>query len=295
MKRVISFSFILILIITILACAKAQIKVNSLSRVFGIAQNQNKQNSKTHLLLYFPDNKYKYLIPEDRLVKINESIERTIIEELIRGSANRNINQWLLKKTKNLDLSGRGSELIINFSREFIKSFSFSKTSNLHIIFSIVNSLTELPGVKKVLFKVEGRAIGIAGGVDFSEPFERNRKLFNRDNKLKPNEVLQREMNFEKVGKWLDSYLLMSDDENNINRKYYDAYIQEMSEMKYNGFLNTDFWVGRYELDVTGRKARVEINFNRNSFGEITGPVKVAYFNTVKIEDVWMVDWITVQ
>jgi hypothetical protein len=295
MKRVISFSIILILIIAIFACTKAQNKVNSLNGVFGISQNQDKQNSKAHLLLYFPDNESNYLIPEDRLVIINGSIEKTIVEELIRGTTYRNINKWLLKNTKTIDLSGKANVLTVNFSREFIKSFSDSKTLNLYIIYSIVNSLTELPGVKKVLIKSEGNPIGIVGGIDFSKPFYRNRKLFNRDNKLKPNEVLQREMNFEKSRKWLNSYLLMSDDENNKNRKYYDAYLQEMSEMQDKGFLNTNFWVGSYKIDATGGKARVEVNFNSNKAGEKTDQIKVAHFNTVKIEDVWMVDWLTEQ
>jgi hypothetical protein len=292
MNRIISFSIILILTIIITACAKTQNKVDSLSRVYDALKVQD---SKAHLLLYFPDNKFNYLIPENRLVKINESIEKSIVEELIKGPINRKIKQWFLNKTRILNISGRGNVLTIDFSKEFIKSLSFSKISNIYIIDSIVNSLTELPGVKKVLFKVVGGSIGIAGGIDFSKPFERNRKLFNRDKSLKPNEVLQREMSFEKEGKWLDSYLFMSDDENNVNRKYYDAYVQEMSEMQYNGFLNTNFWVGNYKLDITGKKASVEVNFNRNSSGEITGPVKVAYFNTVKIEDVWMVDWLTGQ
>jgi hypothetical protein len=295
MKRFISFSIILILFIAILACGKTQNKVSSLNRVFDISQNQHEQINKVHLLLYFPDNKSNYLIPEDRLVIINESIEKTIVEELIRGSSNRNINQWLLKNIKVIDLSGKANVLTVNFSRGFIKSFSYSKTSNLAIVYSIVNSLTELPGVKKVLFKSEGIPIGIVSGIEFDKPFERNRKLFSRDNKLKPNEVLQREMNYEKAGKWLNSYLLMSDDENNKSRKYYDAYIQEMLEMQYNGFLNTNFWVGSYKLDATGGKASVEVNFNSNKAGEKTDQVKVAHFNTVKIENVWMVDWLTEQ
>ena len=158
-----------------------------------------------------------------------------------------------------------------------------------------MNSLTELPGIKKVLIKSNGSLINIIAGIDFSKPFDRNRKLLNRDSKLKPNEVLQRQMNFEKMGKWLNSYLLMSDDENNKNRKYYDAYFQEMSEIKYNGFLNAEFWVGNYKLDTTGKKAIVEVNFGSNKVGEVSDQVKLTHFNTVKIEGVWMVDWLTQQ
>ena len=61
----------------------------------------------------------------------------------------------------------------VNLSRDFIKKKG--SISEPIIIYSIVNSLTELDGVKKVQFLIEGEKINeYNGDLDFSKPFERN-------------------------------------------------------------------------------------------------------------------------
>lgn len=295
MKRIISFFILLAFIVMQLSGCKSFEKVDNLSKAMGVSKDLKNQSMKIHILLYFPDNKHKYLIPEERLVSIDESIEKTILEEVLKGSLHNKLNPWLSKNTRIIGLTGKDNILTVNCSKEFINSFTINWASNVYIIYSIVNSLTELPGVKKIVFKLEGRSIRTIGGIDFSKPFERNRGLFNRDSKLRPNEVLQKEMSFEKLGRWFEAYLLMSDDSNDKSRKYYDAYLREMDEMKDNGFLNTDFYVGDYKLDTTGKKASVEVYFNSKSPGVNLNKDNLVHFNVVKIEDIWMVDWLTGQ
>lgn len=291
MKRIVSFFIILMLLVVSIGCAKLQ-KNKS---IFGVFKESQMSNEKVHLLLYFPDKPYKHLIAEERLASIDKYIEQTIAEEIMKGPVKDNSVPWVFRNIKVISVSGKNNVLTLNLSQDFIKALSLNINQNQIVIYSIVNSLTELPGVKLVLFKCEGNKLSKIGNIDFNKPFGRDRGFFNRDNKMKPSEVLKKEMTYEQRGKWLDSYLLMSDDESNPHRKYYEAYIQDMEEVKDKGFLNTDFTVGNYKIDASGNKAKVEVDFISYSVDKKNKTVNKVYFNTVKINDAWMVDWLTQQ
>lgn len=293
MKRVLSIFFIIIIAITLSGCQKSVNNEVNQKNIYGVFKEGKASTLKVHLLLYFPDKNHKYLVPEERLAQIDKYIESTIAEEIMKG-ANTGLAPWPLKGVKVLSVSGKGNILTLNLSSNFIKAISANIYRDI-LVYSIVNSLTELPGVKGVLFQSEGSSIGKIGDIDFSKPLKRDRSYFNRDKAMKPNEVLRREMNFEKNGKWLNAYVMMSDDENNPNRKYYEAYIQEMQEMKDKGFLDTDFNVGNYTIDPSGKKASVEVSFGSNNVDKNNSNVNKTHFNTVKVDGAWMVDWLTKQ
>jgi hypothetical protein len=71
--------------------------------------------------------------------------------------------------------------------------------------------------------------------------------------------------------------------------------VVEMEEVKQLGFTNQKFIVGEYTLDSTGAKARVRVDFYTLNPDGSKKIINTAYFNTVKIEGIWMVDWSTAQ
>ena len=163
-------------------------------------------------------------------------------------------------------------------------------------IYSIVNSLTEIPGVNSVLFKIENRLIDtLAGHMTFNKPITRNRAILNRNTTLNPTEVLKLQMSFESQGKWLDAYVLLSDDPKNPDRKHYNDYIVEMEEVRALGFTDQEYKVGEFALDKSGSSAKVRVDFPTPNSGVGESATNPLYFNTVKIDGVWMVDWSTSQ
>jgi hypothetical protein len=293
MKRTITILINIIVVITFCSCNMLKSNPNVKKNIFGVFKAEEINNNRVHLLLYFPDGNGKYLIPEDRLVGVDKYIEETIAKEVMKGPNSGN-SKWQFSLVKVLSVSGKNNILTLNLSKNF-KNILLSRNINAIEIYSIVNSLTELPGLNGVLFVCEGAKLSKIKGIDFSVPIGRDRRFFNRDKHLLPNEVLKRQMTLEKNGHWLNSYLLMSDEEGNNYRKYHEAYYEEMEEMKEKGFLDTDFIIGKYKVDASGKKARVEASFISKSVDKKSTIVNKVYFNTVKIEGAWMVDWLTKQ
>jgi spore germination protein GerM len=58
----------------------------------------------------------------------------------------------------------------LDFNRAFETNFPSSSTASLLALYSLVNSLTCLPGIDKVAFRIEGEPISILGPLDVSEP-----------------------------------------------------------------------------------------------------------------------------
>lgn len=254
----------------------------------GVA-TEKMQNRNVRVIVYFPSKDFSKLVPEERIVPFNKSIEETIVNTIISGSVKGNVPS-IPDGTKLISISRRDGIITVNFSNEFLKNLKAGS------IYSIVDSLTELPGVKGVALRVKGRPINMkVDGINLAVTIKRNRKLLARNPNLNPKEVLKRQMELEANGKWFEAYLLMSDDESNPDRKYYNEYAAEMDEIKMLGFLNTDFEVGDYTIDRTGTRASVKVDFyNRDSSGKRV-LANSARFNTVKIDGVWMVDWLTSQ
>lgn len=254
----------------------------------------NRQTKNVRIILYFPTQDYKYLLAEERTAVLKNPSERTIVEEIIKGSK-RGISP-IASKARLLSIAKKDGVVTLNFSSEFIKNQQLNDDKIRINIYSVVNSLTEIPGVKGVIFKVNGRPIEKSiDGVDLKVPLKRDRSYFQREKRLDPSEVLRRQMDFEAKGRWLDAYLLMSDDENNVDKKYYNEYVIEMEEVKALGFLNIDYRVGKYTIESDGKSALVNVDFfTKDSTGKRVLQ-NSAKFKLVKIDEMWMVDWLTSQ
>lgn len=272
MKKIL-FVIPLVLIIIFLAFTFNKKQVTSIS--YNNLNLKNKDN--VFIMLYYPPQRGEYLIPEGRNTIFEKSIEYTLMKNLFSGTSSKNA-RGIAVELKNIKVEGSTAYIMIN-SKSNIED-------SIYDIYSIVNTLTEVPGINKVMITLNGRDISKGG-------FTRNRTLFNRDKNLNPSEVIYKQMQLEQQGKWIDSYLLMSDNENDRNRKYFDTYVKELQEMKDVDFLNQNFVVGSYT--VSNNLAKVKVNFytkdvsGKKIFGEDL------YFKCVKINGVWMVDWLTSQ
>lgn len=135
------------------------------------------------LSLYFANSDGTKLICQQRgmEVKQSQSVEYQIVEQLIKGPDNSNgtkLTATVPSGTKINDIKTEEGICYVNLSRDFMK-----KQSNLSetiVIYSIVNSLTELDTVNKVQFLIEGEKMNeYNGDMDFSKPFGRDNSLID--------------------------------------------------------------------------------------------------------------------
>lgn len=131
------------------------------------------------ITLYFAKQNSDKLYKETREVHINDTtpLEKYIVEELIKGPRSNDLIATIPKDTK-IDVKTESGVCQVDFSAE-IKSKQFSSTKSKELLlYSIVNSLTELDNIQKVIFLVDGKKQNeFTTDIDLSESFERNEEI----------------------------------------------------------------------------------------------------------------------
>ena len=133
---------------------------------------------KSQLKLFFADETGERLVEENREVvhSINTSLERLIVEELIKGPAVTGHGRTLPADTKLLNVSLNENICYINFDASFLNN-------NLEVkeyipIYSIVNSLSEISTVSKVQITINGsQDVMFREAVSLNTQFERNLEI----------------------------------------------------------------------------------------------------------------------
>lgn len=136
---------------------------------------------KTTLNVYFSDNTGKALvvIPVDITYNATISLEQLAIEQLISGPytiegvSKNNVLPTIPKGTVLNKVTVKENTCYADFSKEFL-----NKEDNITdyvAIYSVVNTLVELPSVNKVQFSIDGeQVLKYNQNINFGEEFERN-------------------------------------------------------------------------------------------------------------------------
>lgn len=148
-------------------------------------ENTGKQiNSYQHtdINLYFADSTGNVLVKETRSIyySSNKPLEWAIMERLIAGPKVSGNQAVISPDTQILSVSTSDGICYVNLSADFLNN-----TMNVNEalpIYSIVDSLTENCGVKKVQFSVDGKTdITFGTKMDLSKPYEKNTDLISKD------------------------------------------------------------------------------------------------------------------
>ena len=134
----------------------------------------------TNLKLYFAEAQAQYLVPEERDVVANESeaLEKTVLTELMNGPKDTQTHfPTIPAEAKLLSVEVKDGVCFVNFSKEFITKHSGGSTGEAMTIYSVVNSLTELPNIEKVQFLIDGQKVDTFINLIFNEPFSRDESL----------------------------------------------------------------------------------------------------------------------
>lgn len=142
----------------------------------GMPIDPNPVREQVTLTLYFGDMNAEYLGREERTVdKGAEPYEAILLNELIKGPQAQNLMKTVPPETKLMDIRVVDGTAFVNFSREFQTKHWGGSTGELLTIYSVVNTLTEVPGIEQVQFLVEGDKMeSLAGHMDIQEPIRRD-------------------------------------------------------------------------------------------------------------------------
>jgi len=145
--------------------------------------NEINTYENVELTLYFASQNGKYLIKAIRPVEYNSniSLERVLVENLIKGPSGEDLYPTINPNTKIQNVTVKDNICYVNLSEDFLTQQS-NVTPEV-TIYSIVNTLIELNNINKVQIAIEGN-----NSVIFRETYELT-TLFERNlDVLKPVE-----------------------------------------------------------------------------------------------------------
>ncbi len=134
---------------------------------------------KETVTLYFSDDQAQCLKPEKREVVIkNESVEEVVVKELINGPVDPELRRTIPGEAKLLSVTVSGGVARVNFSQEFKTKHWGGSTGETLTLYSVVDTLAELPGITSVQFMLEGEKMDTLAG------------HFGTENPIKPDWTL---------------------------------------------------------------------------------------------------------
>jgi spore germination protein GerM len=137
---------------------------------------------QTFVVYRAPADNSEYLVAEHYKIKDNG---KTVMENALNALINTppkiaNCTNVFPKGTKVLGLEIKNGTAIVNFNRAFQKRGQGSYNAMM-MVGSVVNTLTEFPEIKRVIFHSEGKEIAVLGGhIDLIDPVERNTTLLKK-------------------------------------------------------------------------------------------------------------------
>jgi spore germination protein GerM len=134
----------------------------------------------TKVTLYFADPSGQYLVPVTREIPKVEGVARATLQELILGpGSTSDFLPTIPAGTVLRDINIRPDGVaIVDFSKELVANHKGGTTGEMLTVYSIVNTLTQFPTVKKVQLLVEGQQVStLAGHLDIRETLARNEGL----------------------------------------------------------------------------------------------------------------------
>lgn len=118
------------------------------------------QLRQTVITLYFLDPNTHKLLPEARQIDAKELLDNPyelLINLLIEGPKNQNLLKLIPENTKLNSAQIKNNILYIDFSEDFIKEQNLGKEQEELILKSIVNTVTELTEINKIIILIDGK------------------------------------------------------------------------------------------------------------------------------------------
>lgn len=147
--------------------------------------DQEPEEQEVELTLYFSDDQAMYLVPTKEKAMVADTstatLAKVIVEKLIAGPDKDSLQPTIPAEADLLSVKVDNKIAVLNFNQAFVDKHPGGSTGESMTIYSLTNSLTELEGIDKVAFQVEGQNIEtLKGHLDLTRPVERNVSLIKQ-------------------------------------------------------------------------------------------------------------------
>jgi len=133
--------------------------------------------------LYFSDSQAMYLEPEKRKISQTPSLAKQAVVELIKGPENSELYPTIPQGTQVNELYIADDIVYIDLSEEIFENHPGGSSGELMTVYSIVNTLTEIPPIKGVQILVGGNEKNsLVGHIDISMPLLRDEDWIKPEN-----------------------------------------------------------------------------------------------------------------
>lgn len=155
-------------------CADGEILFQGLVADDALLEDRDSDPYTRRLRLYFADAEGRYLVSEYHSLSLDEdsSLERYVVEELLRGPNDPSLRPAIPAGTKLLSCVTEGGVCTVDLSREFLDNRPQTALGERLAIYAIVNSLGVLADVESVRILCEGQSVPTYLYRSLAEPLE---------------------------------------------------------------------------------------------------------------------------
>lgn len=109
----------------------------------------------------------------------SEAEEKIVLQQLISGPVAEDMFPVVSEDVKLLNVSTKDNVCTVDFSKAFLDKLP--EVSEEVVIYSVVNTLAELPGIYQVQFLIEGKQEKVYQKMDLTVPYERNLNVVEKE------------------------------------------------------------------------------------------------------------------
>ncbi len=141
------------------------------------AQNGESAGTETvSVSVFFTDNQFSLLHAENKTVPKTTSA-KAAIEELIKGPADAGHIRTIPSGMTIQSVSIEGDLARASFGPTFASLYPQGSAGEMMFIYSVVDTLTGIPGIERVQLLVDGQASSRYGNLDLAQPIQRDESL----------------------------------------------------------------------------------------------------------------------
>ncbi|MDD3839074.1 MAG: GerMN domain-containing protein [Clostridia bacterium] len=303
MKKIIVFVLVIILMITYGCTPKHKKDLqaddeNDHSNNIPISPELSED--EIEVTLYFADDSFNYLVPEQRVIKKDDDVLEQIVGQLLKGPYQPEKKKLFDEEVKVLSTAEIDGVAFVDFNQTFMDMLTGKlaqegqeekvdkeelKRKNELAIYSIVNSLTETEGVERVNFLVNGDVIKS----DITDFNLENKLSRDKDYILNPQKLVEEYFKEIAAKNWEQAYKYVY---TNIDENDIITYEQFVVNANKKDAVLVKYEVNDYEILNTGDKALVSVDYEIKFNDDTDIHREEQLISVVKVDDIWKVKWL---